>query len=373
MAGALTLAERGAGRTRPNPLVGAVVVRGGRVVGRGFHRRLGAAHAESVARAAAGARAKGATQFVNLEPCVHDGRTPPCVPQILAAGIRHVVVAHRDPDPRVSGRGLAWLERAGVEVTLGVLADEARALNAGYLSAHERGRPRIALKLATSLDGRVAPAKGGARWITGPESRRAAHELRARHDSIIVGAGTVRRDDPELTVRGVRRPGPPALRIVVSSDLALPARARLFGAALARGTVVATLEPEARPAKDRKAHELRAARLARRGVAIWFLPKAQGGGVDLAVLCARLAEEGRHDVLVEGGPTLAAALADAGLVDELWLFVAPRLLGAAARPWGFGAAATSLTNAWALEPALTLPLGEDLVIYGRPARGKERN
>jgi len=373
MAEALALAERGAGRTRPNPLVGAVVVRGRRVVGRGWHRRLGAPHAESAALAEAGARAKGATLYVNLEPCVHDGRTPPCVPGILAAGVSRVVVAHRDPDPRVRGRGLAWLARAGVEVTQGVLEGEARALNAGYLSAHERGRPRIALKLATSLDGRVAPAKGGARWITGPESRRAAHELRARHDTIVVGAGTVRRDDPELTVRGVRRPGPPALRIVVSSDLVLPARARLFGAALARGTVVATLEPAARPAKDRRAHELRAARLARRGVAIWFLPQAKGGGVDLAVLCARLAEEGRHDVLVEGGPTLAAALADQGLVDELWLFVAPRLLGAAARSWGFGARATSLAGAWVLEPALTLPLGEDLVIYGRPARAKGRN
>ncbi|MEP7029272.1 MAG: bifunctional diaminohydroxyphosphoribosylaminopyrimidine deaminase/5-amino-6-(5-phosphoribosylamino)uracil reductase RibD [Candidatus Eisenbacteria bacterium] len=166
MAEALALAERGAGRTRPNPRVGSVVVRAGKVIGRGWHRRLGAAHAECVALADAGARAKGATLYVTLEPCVHDGRTPPCVPKILAAGIGRVVVAHRDPDPRVSGRGLAWLRRAGVEVTVGVLADAARSLNAGYLSAHERGRPRIALKLAASLDGRVAPARGSARWTT---------------------------------------------------------------------------------------------------------------------------------------------------------------------------------------------------------------
>jgi diaminohydroxyphosphoribosylaminopyrimidine deaminase/5-amino-6-(5-phosphoribosylamino)uracil reductase len=364
---ALVLAEKGAGRTRPNPLVGAIVVRGGRVVGRGYHAKLGAPHAECAALTDAGKKAKGATLYVNLEPCAHDGRTPPCVPKILAAGVARVVVAHKDPDPRVSGRGLRWLKRAGVDVTTGVLEAPARALNAGYLSAHERGRPKIALKVASSLDGRVAPARGSARWITGEPARLAAHELRARHDTIVVGAGTVRGDDPELTVRGVRAPGGAPLRVVVSSDLALPLRARLFAPRLARGTVVATLAPSELPVRARRAHELKAARLARRGVTIWFLPKG-GGGVALDVLMARLAEEGRHDVLVEGGPTLAARLADEGLVDELWLFLAPRLLGAAARGWGFGERATRLADGWELSPALTLPVGEDLVVYGRPSR-----
>jgi diaminohydroxyphosphoribosylaminopyrimidine deaminase/5-amino-6-(5-phosphoribosylamino)uracil reductase len=368
---ALALAEKGAGRTRPNPLVGALVVKNGRVVGRGWHRKLGAAHAECAALSDAGARAKGATVYVNLEPCVHEGRTPPCVPKLLAAGVRRVVMAHEDPDPRVSGRGLRWLRRAGVTVTNGVLESEARTLNAGYLSAHERGRPKVALKVASSLDGRVAPAKGGARWITGEESRKAAHALRARHDTIVVGAGTVRQDDPELTVRGVKTPGGQPLRVVVSASLDLPARARLFGKALARGTVVATLTPEAVPAKRRRAHELAAARLARRGVSIWFLPKA-AGGVALDVLLLRLATEDRQDVLVEGGPTLAARLADLGVVDELWLFVAPKLLGEGARSWGFGRKATSLRNGWSLAPALTLPVGEDMVVYGKPARAKGR-
>lgn len=360
---ALRLAEKGAGRTRPNPMVGAVVVRAGRVVGRGWHRRVGAAHAECAALTDAGPMARGATLYVNLEPCVHEGRTPPCVPKILAAGVRRVVIAHRDPDPRVSGRGLAWLKRSGLPITLGTLADEARALNAGYLSAHERGRPRIALKLAASLDGRVAPAKGPARWITGPAARRAAHALRARHDTIVVGAGTVRRDDPELTVRDVPRRGPQPLRVVVSTDLSLPARARV----LAAGTVVATLAPEATPPRARRTHEARAARLARRGVEIWFLPQGPGG-VALDVLAARLAQEGRQDVLVEGGPTLAARLADAGLVDELWLFLAPRLLGEGAPSWGFGAKPTSLAETWQLTPALLVPLGEDFVIHGRVDR-----
>jgi diaminohydroxyphosphoribosylaminopyrimidine deaminase/5-amino-6-(5-phosphoribosylamino)uracil reductase len=363
MAEALQLAEKGAGRTRPNPLVGAVVVRAGRVVGRGWHRRVGAAHAECAALTAAGAKARGATLYVNLEPCVHEGRTPPCVPKILAAGVRRVVIAHRDPDPRVSGRGFAWLRRSGIPVTVGTLAEKARALNVGYLSAHERGRPRIALKLASSLDGRVAPAKGPARWITGPAARRAAHALRASHDTIVVGAGTVRRDNPALTVRDVPRRGPQPLRVVVSTDLALPSRARV----LAAGTVVATLAPEAVPPRARRAHEVRAARLARRGIAIWFLPKGPGG-VALDVLAARLAQEGRQDVLVEGGPTLAAQLADAGLVDELWLFLAPRLLGDGGRSWGFGAKPTSLGMAWQLESAVLVPLGEDFVIHGRPAR-----
>ena len=368
---ALELAEKGAGRTRPNPQVGAVVVKGGKVVGRGWHQKLGAPHAECAALKDAGARARGATLYVNLEPCVHDGRTPPCVPKVLGARVKRVVVAHEDPDPRVSGRGLRWLRKAGVEVVLGVLEGEARALNAGYLSAHERGRPKVALKVASSLDGRVAPAKGGARWITGEASRKAAHALRARHDTIVVGANTVRQDDPQLTVRGVRPGLKQPLRVVVSASLDLPQRSKLFGRALARGTVVATLAPEELPARARRAHELKAARLAKQGVSIWFLPKGEGG-VALEVLLCRLAEEDRHDVLVEGGPTLGARLADEGLVDELWLFVAPKLLGEGGRPWGFGRKATSLDGGWSLEPALMLPVGEDLVVYGRPARTRGR-
>jgi diaminohydroxyphosphoribosylaminopyrimidine deaminase/5-amino-6-(5-phosphoribosylamino)uracil reductase len=368
---ALALAEQGAGRTRPNPMVGAVVVRNGRVVGRGFHEKVGTAHAECVALTEAGARAKGGTLYVTLEPCVHDGRTPPCVPKVLASGVRRVVVAHADPDPRMRGRGLKWLAREGVTVTRGVLEGDARALNAGYLSAHERGRPKVALKVASSLDGRIAPAKGGARWITGEASRRAAHALRARHDTIVVGAGTVRMDDPSLTVRGVKAPGGQPLRVIVSASLDLPAPAKLLGKKLARGTVVATVAPEELPVQKRRAHERKAAALARRGVAIWFFPRTRDG-VALDVLLARLAREDRHDVLVEGGPTLGSRFADLDLVDELWLFVAPKLLGEGARPWGFGKRATSLADGWALEPALMLPVGEDLVVYGRPARGKGR-
>jgi len=367
----LALAARGRGTTRPNPVVGAVIARGGRVLAEGFHRRAGLPHAEVNALARLpGAAARGATLYVNLEPCAHQGRTPPCVPKILAAGIVRVVASHADPDPRVDGRGFRWLRRAGIAVEVGVLAREARRLNAGYLSARERGRPRVALKLAASLDGRIAPAKGGARWITGPTSRRAAHALRARHDTVVVGAETVRRDDPELTPRLARGPFRAPLRVVVTSDLALPLKAKLFAPALAPGTVVATLRPAALPASSRARHAARARALGRRGVRVWELP-GRPGRVDLRALLVRLAREGRHDVLVEGGARLAADLADRGLVDELWLFVAPVFLGAAARGWGLGARPVGLSTAFRLTRAMSIAADGDWVFHGVPRRPGE--
>ncbi len=367
---ALALAERGRGRVRPNPVVGAVVVRKGRVVGRGWHRRLGGPHAEVEALRDAGAKARGATMYVTLEPCAHHGRTGPCAEALVAAGVARVVAAQRDPFPVVDGRGFRRLRRAGIAVRVGVLEAEARDAIAGYRSVHTRARPRVSLKLAVSLDGRIAPARGPSRWITGPEARRAVHHLRALHDVVLVGAETVRRDDPELTVRDATRAGNrQPLRVVVSSDLALPGRARLFSPALAAGTVVATVAPEHVPRAGRAAFERRAAGLARRGVAVWFLPRERpGGGVDLGVLLSRLAAEQRQDVLVEGGAAIAARLADHGLVDELWLFAAPVLLGGGAAGWGFGTAASRLTEAWRLERAVVVPLGGDWVAHGWPVR-----
>src|SRR5262247_406137 len=201
MGRALALGARGLGRTWPNPPVGAVLVRGGRVVGEGFHTRAGAPHAEIEALRAAGARARGAELFVTLEPCSHHGRTPPCVDALIPLGLRRVVVAMSDPNPRVRGRGLARLRRAGIRVTLGIGADEAHVLTAGYRSWVQRGRPLVILKLAVTLDGRIAAAGGDARWITGPPARRLSHGLRDVTDAVLVGAGTVRADDPRLTCR----------------------------------------------------------------------------------------------------------------------------------------------------------------------------
>ncbi len=362
---ALSLAERGRGRVRPNPLVGAVVVRGGKVLGRGFHRRLGGPHAEIEALRQAGGRARGATLYVTLEPCAHVGRTGPCVTAVEDAGIARVVAAVKDPYPAVNGRGFRHLRGASVRVETGTLEDAARDLNAGYFSVHECGRPRVSLKLAVSLDGRIAPSVGPARWITGEAARRAAHHLRARHDVVLVGANTVRRDDPALTVRGVPLPGrAQPLRVVVSERLDLPARARLFAPAFASGTVVATVAPEQVPAARRAAFERRAKALEKKGVGVWFLPRGTGG-VDLAALAARLAVEGRHDVLVEGGATIAARFADLGLVDELWLFTSPLLLGGPAEAWRFGDRARAIADAPRLLHPVVVPLDGDWVVHGR--------
>jgi len=322
---ALRLAERGRGRVNPNPMVGAVIVRGGRVVGEGWHRVLGEAHAEVVALRRAGARARAATMYVTLEPCAHTGRTPPCVDAILAAGIRRCVVAVRDPHRIVNGRGLRRLRQAGLSVEVGVLENEVRAQLAGYLSTHERGRPRVTLKLAVSLDGRIAPPggfarRGADRWLTGRVARRAGHRLRALADAVVVGAGTARADDPRLTARGVGARRQP-LRVVCDTRLALPLTLRLFRDG--RGTVVAC---------GTKAPAVRERALARRGVAVWRVTATRRGVSPRGVLM-RLRHAGCHDVLLEGGAALAASWLEAGLVDRIALFTAPRVLGDGGLAW----------------------------------------
>ena len=315
---ALRLAERGRGRTAPNPIVGAVVVRAGRVVGEGWHRALGRDHAEIEALARAGARARGATLYVTLEPCSHWGRTPPCTEAILAAGIARCVVALRDPHRIVNGRGLRRLRAGGVRVEVGAGAAAARAALGGYLLAHTRGRPRVTWKVAATLDGRLADRHGRSRWITGARARARGPALRAARDAIVIGAGTARADDPRLTARGAAaRHAPQPLRVVVDSRLSLPLSLRLFSPPLAAGTTVAC----AAGAPERRARALEA-----RGVGVWRLP-AGGGGVSPRALVRRLAAEGRHEVLLEGGATLGTALLRRGLVDRLALFVAPRILG----------------------------------------------
>src|SRR5206468_9962894 len=319
---ALQLAERGRGRTHPNPIVGAVVVRAGRIVGAGWHRGPGRDHAEIVALRAAGARARGATLVTTLEPCAHTGRTPPCTEALIRAGIRRYVVALRDPHRIVNGRGLSRLRRAGVRVEVGLCGDLARRSLAGYWLAHTRGRPRVTWKMAATLDGRVADATRRSRWITGERSRAHVHRLRATADAVVIGSGTARADDPRLTAR-LGRGVPQPLRVVCDTRLSLPHGLKLFGRSLAPGTVVACGATAPR-ARERA--------LAARGVRVWRL-STQSGHVSPRAVARRLVRAGCHDVLLEGGPTLGTAWLKAGLVDRIALFSAPRVLGGGGLAW----------------------------------------
>ncbi len=315
MTRALRLAERGLHSTSPNPRVGCVIVREGRVVGEGFHERAGGPHAEARALAAAGEAARGATVYVTLEPCAHHGRTPPCVEALLAAGVTRVAVAMEDPNPLVAGRGIERLRAAGVTVDVGLLATEARELNIGFVSRMLRGRPWLRLKCAASLDGRTALANGVSKWITGEAARRDVQRWRARSCALLTGAGTVLADDPQLTVRDFDTPRQP-LRVVVDTHLSVSPQARVFRDG---GVLVTASEDQEAIAAMRAA-----------GVEVVQLG-AGSGQVDLARLVHWLGERGLNEVTVEAGATLNGALLTAGVVDELVLYLAPSLLGSTAR------------------------------------------
>lgn len=362
---ALTLARSALGRTAPNPAVGAVVVRAGRVVGRGWTRPPGGPHAEVVALAEAGATASGATLYVTLEPCAHHGRTPPCADAVAAAGIARCVVAVRDPFPAVAGAGLARLRAAGVEVEVaeGAVAAAATALNAGFFTRVRTGRPLVVAKYAMTLDGRIATRTGHSRWISGEASREAAHLLRDRSDAIAVGAGTVRADDPSLTTRlspalagdgGPRHP----LRVVVAGRGPLPIAARVFSPTLPGRTLVATTT-SVPPAW--------LAALAAQGVERVVV--GDGPSVDLPALLDQLGARGITTLLVEGGARLHGALFDAGLVDRVAAFVAPVLIGGKGAPGPVGGRGmASMAEAWRLTEVAVHWLGVDLLVEGEVVR-----
>jgi diaminohydroxyphosphoribosylaminopyrimidine deaminase / 5-amino-6-(5-phosphoribosylamino)uracil reductase len=318
MRAAIGLARRGLGATWPNPSVGCVLVREGRVVGRGATAPGGRPHAETVALAMAGEAARGATAYVTLEPCRHHGVTPPCTEALIAAGVARVVAALRDPDPRVDGAGIAALRAAGIAVEEGLLGAEAEEVAAGFLSRVRVGRPMLTLKLAATLDGRIATHAGESRWITGATARRAAHALRGRHDAVLIGIGTALADDPELTCRLAGYRARPLVRIIADSGLRLPLTAKLVATA---GEAPSWVLHRA------GADPIRAAALEGLGVRLFALPAASVG-IDLAAGLAALAAAGLTSVLAEGGGGLAAGLVRADLVDRLAWFHAPALLGA---------------------------------------------
>ncbi len=355
MALALQLAERGLYTTDPNPRVGCVIVKDGKRVGEGWHERAGEAHAEVHALRAAGSAARGATAYVTLEPCCHHGRTPPCTDALIGAGIVRVVAAMPDPNPLVSGRGLDTLRRAGIVVDAGLMQTEAQALNPGFVRRMRDGRPFVRLKLAASLDGRTAMASGESKWITGGAARADVQRLRARSSAILTGIGTVREDDPSLTVRAFdigRQP----LRVVVDSDLSIAPTARVLappGSALVVGAA---------------GDGTRAGRLRQTGAEVQCLPRPDGK-VDLAALMASLAARGMNEVLVEAGPTLSGALLAAGLVDELVIYFAPHLMGAQARGMFAVPGLERMQDRLALEVRDVRAVGDDWRVVARVRTG----
>jgi len=352
MRAALTLARRGLGTVWPNPAVGCVILNDGRVVGRGWTQPGGRPHGETEALRRAGEAARGAVAHVSLEPCCHWGQTPPCVDALIAAGVRRVVVALEDPDPRVAGQGLRRLRAAGLDVDVGLCAEEAAELNAGFLSRLRLGRPLVTFKLATSLDGRIATASGESQWITGPPARERAHALRASHDAIMVGTGTVVADDPQLTCRlpglGHRSP----VRVVIDRHLRIPPAARIIADAHLAPTWVVTL---------RSADPGRRAAFLANGVTLIDVDDDGEEQIDLAAALAALGERGITRLLVEGGARLAAAFFRARLVDRLVWVHAPLVIGGDGIPAIAGFDLAALADARTFERLSTETIGDDVL------------
>jgi diaminohydroxyphosphoribosylaminopyrimidine deaminase / 5-amino-6-(5-phosphoribosylamino)uracil reductase len=362
MGRALELAARGLYSTDPNPRVGCVLVKNGSTVGEGWHERPGAPHAEALALAAAGARAQGATAYVTLEPCAHHGRTPPCAEALVGARVARVVCAGLDPNPLVNGQGAARLATAGIVVETGCLRAAAEALNPGFLSRFRLGRPFVRVKIASSLDGRSALADGASRWITGEAARADVQRLRARSSAVLTGAGTVRADDPRLTVRdpALAPTGRQPLRVVVGGTRGVPASAHVFEAA--ESALIYTA--------DSRLSWARAA--AARGVKVESVAEGESGRVQLAAVLSSLARREVNELLVEAGATLSGAFLAAGLVDELIIYQAPTLLGPTARPLADWPQLTAMDQRPRLRLAELRQVGADLRLTLVPVPAAER-
>jgi len=355
MAEALDLAARGRGYASPNPMVGAIVVNDGRVVGRGYHREAGGAHGEVNALDDAGDAAKGACLYVTLEPCNHTGRTPPCTESILSAGVARVVVAMADPNPRVRGNGAAHLRERGVEVTIGLCEDRAVHLNEAYIKWVRTKRPFVMLKCAATLDGRIATSTGDSKWISGEESRKYVHELRHGVDAIMVGIGTVKKDDPSLTTRreGVRGRDP--LRVILDEDLAIPEEAKVLRLDSDSDTFIFS---------GNGVQERRRRRIERPGVRV-LCSDLKGGQIDIDGLMRQLGEADITSLLIEGGSHVFSSALSAGIVDKLILFYAPKILGGDdGIPIFRGTGPTLMSGSIPVKNTRLRRLGEDIMIEG---------
>ncbi|NLY39952.1 MAG: bifunctional diaminohydroxyphosphoribosylaminopyrimidine deaminase/5-amino-6-(5-phosphoribosylamino)uracil reductase RibD [Firmicutes bacterium] len=354
---ALDLARQGRGSTNPNPMVGAVLVKDGAIVGTGYHRLAGGPHAEIVALRQAGERARGATLYVNLEPCSHYGRTGPCVDAVIKAGVSRVVAAMEDPNSRVAGRGFQKLRAAGIAVETGLLAEKARRLNEVFIKYITTGLPFVSIKTAMTMDGKIATRTGASHWITGEKARQFVHRLRHNSDAVMVGIETVLQDDPRLTARLAGGGGKDPLRVIVDSSARLPLEARVINPGSRARTLLATTGAAA----PEKLSALRA-----KGVEIAVLP-AKGGKVDLHALMRTLGEMEIASLLVEGGGTLNYSLLQAGLVDKLYLFIAPLIFGGRNSPTAFGGeGVAAVEQAWQVHDLELKQFDGDLLLIGYP-------
>ncbi len=358
---ALSLAARGKGKTSPNPMVGAVVVKHGRIVGEAYHRQAGQPHAEKLALQEAGPRARGGTLYVTLEPCCHSRkRTPPCVPMVIKSGLSRVCVAMRDPNPQVSGQGIKTLKRAGLDVSVGVLQEAAQQLNEGYCHWITTGRPFVILKGAMTLDGKIATHTGRSKWITSERARHDVHRVRSQVDAVMVGVGTVNADNPELSARGSKHPstqrkGRQPVRVVLDSHLRIPINANVLTWVHEQPTIVCTTA-QASPKKIQT--------LKNQGIQVWIVPQ-KNGKVSLKTVLSKLGKAGMSTVLLEGGSTLNATALHEGLVNQVRLYIAPKLLGGQnAKSLIGGGSPNSIDQAWPLVNSELKKIGQDWLVVG---------
>lgn len=349
---ALRLAEKGRGRTSPNPMVGAVLIKNGKVIGEGYHARAGEAHAEILALRQAGVAAKGSTLYLNLEPCSHYGRTPPCAPVVIEARVKRAVIGMEDPNPLVSGRGLRSLKRAGLDVKMGILEKECRKLNEFYCKYILKKEPFVILKVAATLDGKIATREGDSKWISGEISRSFVHRMRDQVDGVVVGIGTVLKDDPQLTAR--IKKGRDPYRIILDSRLRIPENARVIGDSPSK-TIIATTE---------LADRGKIGKLEKKGVRILIFDSKQGS-VDLRNCLSKLGEMGMMSLLVEGGSRINGSFLDEGLIDKILFFLSPKLIGDREALGIFGGSRkTTLKEAIPLNEVRLRRIGEDILIEG---------
>ncbi len=349
---ALRLAEKGKGLTSPNPVVGAVVVKNGKIVGKGYHRKAGDPHAEAIAIDEAGKEAEGSTLFVNLEPCIHWGKTPPCAFKIKEAKVKRVVIGTIDPNPLVNSKGIEFLSKSGIEIRVGVLEEEAKEINAPFLKSMREGIPFVSLKMAMTLDGKVATWNGDSKWISSEESRRYVHLLRFENDAIMVGVGTIIRDDPLLTIRYGK--SKEIVRVILDSNLSIPERAKIFET-LERGRIIIFTGR----IRDNEKFE----RLRKKGVEV--IPLETDDKIPLLEVLKYLNKIGVNSVLVEGGHTLSTSFLENSLVDRIYIFVSPKLTGGRNSPTFFeGDGSPSISDSIKLKRIKSFCIGDDTVIIG---------